>query len=160
MKTILAILAIVAFSFALPACKSKVSDADIKTNVEAKLQSNPDMAGLTADVTDGVVTISGEVKDAATQSAVNGAFADVKGVKSVTNNTSVAPPPPPVQITPDDPLTTAVQDAVKDHPTVSAAVADGVVTLTGEITKADLPKLMQKVNATRPKKVENKLTVK
>ena len=41
-----------------------------------------------------------------------------------------------------------------------ASVNDGVITLTGEINKADLPKLMQKVNALNPRKVENKLVVK
>lgn len=150
MKKILAIIAIVAFAFALPACKSKVSDADVKTAVDAKLQANPDLAGLTSAVTDGVVTITGDVKDEATKAAVDAALKDVKGVKSVVNSTAV--PPPPV-ITPDDPLTTAVKDAIKDNPTVAAAVSDGVVTLTGEIKKADLPKLMQKVMATKPKKV-------
>ncbi len=150
MKKFLAIIAIAAFTFALPACKGKVSDADIKTAVDAKLQANPDLLGLIADVKDGVVTITGDVKDDATKAAVDAALTGLKGLKSVVNNTTV--PPPPV-ITPDDPLTTAIKDALKDNPTVQAAVADGVVTLTGEIKKADLPKLMQKVMATKPKKV-------
>ncbi len=157
MKRILAIIAIVAFAFALPACKSKVSDADVKTSVDAALQANHDFTGITTNVAEGVVTLSGDVKDEATKAAAETAVKGVKGVKSVVNNTSV--PPPPV-ITPDDPLTTAVKDAIKDHPTVTATVADGVVTLTGEIKKADLAKLMQKVNATKPKKVDSKLTVK
>ncbi|WP_262492540.1 hypothetical protein [Niabella ginsenosidivorans] len=39
--------------------------------------------------------------------------------------------------------------------------ADGTVTLTGEIKKADLQKLMQKVQGTHPKKVVSTgLTVK
>lgn len=150
MKKLLAIVAIAAFTFALPACKGKVSDADIKTAVDAKLQANPDLLGLAAEVKDGVVTITGDVKDDATKAAVDAALTGLKGLKSVVNNTTV--PPPPV-ITPDDPLTTAINDAIKDNPTVHAAVAEGVVTLTGEIKKADLPKLMQKIMATKPKKV-------
>ncbi len=157
MKKILAIIAIVTFAFSFTACKSKVSDADVKTAVETALKANPDLAGLAANVQEGVVTITGDVKDDAAKAAVDAALATVKGVKSVVNNASV--PPPPV-ITPDDPLTTAIKEAIKDNPTVTAAVANGVVTLTGEIKKADLPKLMQKVNATKPKKVENQLTVK
>jgi len=160
MKKILAIVAIVAFSFALPSCKGK-SDAELKTAAEAAIQANPDLSGVTVDVADGVATLSGEVKDPAAQAAVETAVKGVKGIKSVTNQTSVAPPPPPVEISADDPLTTAVKDAIKDHPTVSATVADGVVTLTGEIAKADLKTLMQKVQATKPKKVESgSLTVK
>lgn len=160
MKKVLALLAIVVFAFALPACKSKVSDADIKTAVDAKLQANPDYSMLTSDVANGVVTISGDVKDEATKDSVEVALKDVKGVKSVVMNATVAPPPPPPIITADDSLTTAIKDAVKDNPTVTATVSDGVVTLTGDVKKSDLPKLLQKVNATHPKKVENNLNIK
>ena len=37
---------------------------------------------------------------------------------------------------------------------------DGVVTLTGEIQKTALPKVMQALSALDPKKIENKATVK
>lgn len=163
MKRILAIIAIVAFSFALPSCKGK-SDADLKTAAEAALSANPDLTGATVEVKDGVATISGELKDPAAQAAAESAVKGVEGIKSVQNQTSVAPPPPPVApvvITADDSLKTAVTDAIKDHPTVQASVTDGVVTLTGEIAKSDLKTLMQKVQSTKPKKVESKsLTVK
>ncbi|GAB3017919.1 hypothetical protein GCM10027051_23590 [Niabella terrae] len=159
MKKILAIIAIAAFTFALPACKGK-SDAELKTAVEAALQANPDLSGTTVNVVDGVATISGELKDAATVAAAETAAKAVKGVKSVQNNTTIAPPPAPVEVNTDDSLSGLVKDAIKDNPTVSASVSAGVVTLTGEINKSDLPKLMQKVQALKPKKVENQLTVK
>ena len=159
MKKVLAMIAIAAFVFALPSCKGK-SDADIKTEVDAKLAANPDFAQLTSDVKDGAVTISGTVKDDATKTAVDPAVKEVKGVKSVVNNSTVPPPPPPPTINPDDMLNTAIKDAIKDHAGVKAEVKDGVVTLTGDIKKADLATLMQKVNALHPKKVEQKLTVK
>jgi hyperosmotically inducible protein len=162
MKRILAIIAVVAFSFALPSCKGK-SDADLKTAAEAAISANPDLTGATVEVKDGVATISGELKDPAAQAAAESAVKGVEGIKSVQNQTSVTPPPPPapVVITADDSLKTAVTDAIKDHPTVQASVTDGVVTLTGEIAKNDLKTLMQKVQSTKPKKVESKsLTVK
>ena len=37
---------------------------------------------------------------------------------------------------------------------------DGVVTLTGDVKKSDLPKVMQALSAMHPKKIENKATVK
>ncbi|WP_343688025.1 BON domain-containing protein [Chitinophaga sp.] len=85
-----------------------------------------------------------------------------------TTTTTVAPeapdtnttPPPPVEAAVDDSLTTKANDAVKDYPGVTASVSNGEVTLTGEISKAKLPKLLQAVNATNPKKVNNQLTVK
>jgi hyperosmotically inducible periplasmic protein len=159
MKKFLAMTAIAALVFTIPSCKSKVKDADVKQSVETKLVTISSTNGLTVDVKDGVATISGEVKDAAAQASIEPAIKDIKGVKSVVNNTTIAPVVEAPVITPDDPLVKAVQDAVKDNPGVSAQVNDGVVTLTGTINKSDLPKLMQKLNATRPKKIENKLTV-
>jgi hypothetical protein len=48
----------------------------------------------------------------------------------------------------------------KHYPGVSATIQDGVVTLTGEIKRADLQKLMKSLNTLKPKKIENKLTIK
>ncbi len=156
MKRLLAIFAIAVFAFVLPACKGKVDDASLKTAVDAALTANPDFSQVQAAIAEGAVTLSGDVKDDATKAALETAVKAVKGVKSVENHTTL---PPPAVITPDDPLTTAVKDAVKDNPTVTASVAEGVVTLSGNIKKAELAKLLQKVMATHPKKVENKLTV-
>jgi hyperosmotically inducible periplasmic protein len=159
MKKLLSITALATLLFLAPSCKSKVKDADIKKEVETKLATISSTSGLTADVTDGVTTVNGEVPDAATQAGIGPAIKDIKGVKSVINNTTIAPVVEAPVITPDDPLTIAVRDAIKDDPGVVAEVNDGVVTLTGTIRKTDLPKLMQKINATRPKKVDNKLTI-
>ena len=158
MKKFLAIIAIAAFTFAMPACKSKVSDAEIKTSADAAIQANAALSGVTAEIANGVATLTGNVADEASKAAAETAIKGVKGVTSVVNNITVAPPP---VIAADAALTQAVADAVKDHPTVTANVApDGVVTLTGEIKKADLPILMQKVTAARPKSIDQKLTVK
>ena len=86
-------------------------------------------------------------------------------MKSVSNSLTVPPPPPPpapVVINPDETLQNAVSAILADQKqsTVTAAVKDGVVTLTGEIKKADLPALIQKLNEIKPKKIENKLVVK
>ncbi|HVU83699.1 MAG TPA: hypothetical protein VHC50_02590, partial [Puia sp.] len=67
---------------------------------------------------------------------------------------------PPVAINPDDQLSKSVADAAKDFSGVSTSVADGVVTLTGNIKRRDLPRLMKALNALKPKKIENKLTIK
>jgi osmotically-inducible protein OsmY len=159
MKKILAIAAMMALIFAIPSCKSKVNDADIKQSAQTALLSVPSNGDLLVDVKEGVVTVSGEVKDDAAKASVEPTLKDIKGVKSIVNNTTVMAVAETPVITPDDPLTIAVKDAIKDNPGVNAQVMDGVVTLTGTIKKSDLPKLMQKVNATKPKKVENKLTI-
>lgn len=158
LKVLPALVLIAGLSFT--GCKPK--DADIKASIEKSLSADPSTAGVTVMVDKGVATISGEVPDEATRTAVEAKVKGIKGVKSVQNNTT--PPPPvttaPVEITADDPLMSAVRDATKDYPTVTATVADGVITLTGEISKASLPKLMMALNSLKPKKIENKLTTK
>ena len=158
MKIVPAIALIAAVSFT--GCKPK--DADIKASIEKSLQADPATANVLVMVNEGVATLSGEVKDDATKDASAAKATAVKGVKSVVNNETVTPPvvAAPVVIAPDDALTTNVKDATKDFPTVTAAVADGVVTLTGTIAKSSLPKLMMALNGLHPKKIDNQLTVK
>ena len=53
-----------------------------------------------------------------------------------------------------------LKDAIKDYPNVTATVNNGEVTLTGSVQRADLPKLMQRVQALNPTKVNNNLSIK
>jgi hyperosmotically inducible periplasmic protein len=159
----LLLLLTVMFSASVLLNSCGVKDADVEKAVAEKISATPELSGISATVKDGVVTLSGEVKDDASKAMAETSVKGIKGVKSVVNNTSVAPPPPPpatVEITADDPLTKAVADATKDFTGVTATVKDGVVTLTGEIKKTDLPKLMQAIMASKPKKVENQLVIK
>ena len=138
-------------------------DADIKAKVETNLKANQATAGTMVTVTDGIATLSGEVSNDNAKAESERIAKDTKGVKSVLNNitvTPVAPPAPPVVISTDPTLDGGVRDATKDYPGVTATVNDGVVTLTGEITKDRLPNLMMTLNSLKPKKIENKLTVK
>ncbi len=146
--------AVALISSTTPGCKSKVKDADVKTAVETALQANPETAGLMVDVKDGVATVSGEAKDEAAKAKAAELVTAVKGVKSVQNNVAVAPPPPPVQITADDPLTTAVKDATKDFPTVTATVKDGVISVSGELKSDSWKKLKMALDGLKPKKVD------
>ncbi|HWH62469.1 MAG TPA: BON domain-containing protein [Ginsengibacter sp.] len=139
-------------------CKPK--DSDIQAKIEDKLKSMP---GISVTVTDGVATLSGECKDDAAKDEVTASAKDVKGVKSVVNNCTVTPPPPPpapVVINPDATLIQGVTDATKDFPDVKADVNNGVVTLTGTIKRSDLKTLMMSLNTLKPKKIDNKLTIK
>jgi hypothetical protein len=63
-------------------------------------------------------------------------------------------------VSPDDALSQGVTDATKDFPTVKASVSNGEITLTGNIKRADLQKLMQSLNSLNPKKINNQLTIK
>lgn len=151
----LALVLATGLSTGMVACKSQEKkDAEAKAKIEAAAP------GVTVNVKDGVATLSGELADNNARTMAEEAAKKIDGVKSVTNNITVTPAPAPVVINPDQALITAANEAVKAFTGVNAAVKDGVVTLTGDIKKADLPALMQAMNAIRPKKVENKLTIK
>ena len=141
-------------SIMLVSCKP--SDADIQKAITEKMSSMPDMAGMTTSVTDGVVTLSGECKDEECKASCEKLIKEVKGVKSVINNCTI---PAPVVISPDEMLTTSVTAALSDYPSVMASVSDGVVTLTGEVSKSKLMPLMQSVQELQPKKVVNNLKI-
>lgn len=161
MKKLLAIVAIAVFAISFTSCKSKVKDEDVKAGVQTVLTANPDYNMLAVDVKDGVATITGEVKDETTRAGINTSLKEVKGVKEVVNSATVTPPPPPPVINPDDTLTTAVKDALKDHANVTATVADGVVTLTGTVKNQDEKRtVQQKISALKPKSIANNVTIK
>ncbi|RYZ55911.1 MAG: hypothetical protein EOP49_01810 [Sphingobacteriales bacterium] len=66
----------------------------------------------------------------------------------------------PVEVSSDASLETGARDATKDYPGVTATVANGEITLTGDIARDDLARLMPSLHALHPKKVNNNLTIK
>ncbi|MFT3823909.1 MAG: BON domain-containing protein [Chitinophagaceae bacterium] len=144
-----------------------VKDSSIQSAISEKAASTPALAGVAATVKDGVVTLAGEFKDEASKAEAETAVKAIKGVKSVVNNGTIALPPAPVvaapapvEIAADAALTQGVTDAIKSFPGVKADVKDGVVTLTGDIKRSGLQTLMMALNSLKPKKIENKLTIK
>ena len=86
--------------------------------------------------------------------------------KDSTETTTVAPAnvdptpaPPPVTIAPYDSLAAGVRDATKDFPGVTANVENGEITLTGNITRDKLTKLITSLHTLHPKKINNNLKV-
>lgn len=145
----------------------KPNDAKIKSEIEAKLKTEQGLDAVTVDVQKAAVTLAGTTEtDGAKTTAETDAKA-VKGVESVSNNITVNAPVVAPTITNNAPtinadstLVGAIKDATKDFAGVKAEVKDGVVTLTGNIQRSDLPKLLQNIAASKPKKIENKLTIK
>lgn len=136
----------------------KPSDAKIQKSVETALSTTN--TGISSAVKDGVVTLSGTVDTEEAKAAAEQVLKAVKDVKSITNNIEVKAPA--VVINPDDILTTTVNSAISaaGFSGVAVAVKDGEVTLTGDVKKVDLAKLMQVANEAKPKKVINQLTIK
>lgn len=154
-KLMAAVMILAIMGAVLTACKSKPKDADLRAAIETLLQAKPAASGVTVSVDKGVATLTGQVSDEAAKEELGKASAGIAGVKSVVNNLSIAAASAPVTIAMDDPLTAAVKDATKDFPGVAATVSEGVITLKGEIQKANLQKLMMMLQALKPKKVDN-----
>lgn len=159
MKTKLAFLSLL-FVVAVGFNSCKPSDEKLQKEVSTALTA---ISGVKADVQKGVATLSGEVATEELKTAAAQAASAVKSIKSVTNNISVKKAPVPV-VNPDDVLKTAINaivaaggDIYKD---VKVAIANGEVTLTGTIAKANLQPLIQAVQEAAPGKVNNKLEVK
>ena len=159
------IFAVIIFplSLQLTSCKSKPKDSDILASVNEKFSSDARFSGLSATVNDGVLTLNGQCPDENCKTDAERKAHEVKEVKSITNNINVAAPvtpAAPVEIAGDDMLQNGVRDAVKDFPGVQAEVTNGEINLTGDIKRSDLQRLMMSLNSLKPKKINNKLTIK
>ncbi|WP_343694702.1 BON domain-containing protein [Flavobacterium sp.] len=147
-------------AFSLLACTPK--DADIEKQINEKLNDTP---GIHVTVHEGVATIVGTCDDEAFKKNIEKSVKSVQGVKTVVNNCqipepNVEPAAAAVIINSDADLDKSVSKVVKAYDGVSATVVGGVVTLSGEIKRDQLQSLIQRVQELKPKKVDNKLTIK
>lgn len=139
------------------ACKAKNRDADIQTAFNSKAQTDPNLAGVSAMVVDGTVTLTGTCADEACRSNAESAVKDIEGVKKLVNNIQVAQ----VQVTDDAPLRSSAEQVVSKYEGVQTDVSGGVITLRGTIADREkLQQLMMDLNALRPKRVDNQLVIK
>jgi osmotically-inducible protein OsmY len=116
-------------------------------------------------VHEGVATIVGTCDDDAFKKNIENSVKSVKGVKTVINNCqipepNVEPAAAAVIINSDADLDKSVHKIVDAYDGVSATVVGGVITLSGEIKRDKLQPLMQSLQELKPKKVDNKLTIK
>ena len=78
------------------ACNNKPSDDAVTTGIKAKLYSEPLLKAASINVVakDGIVTLTGQVPDDAARLAAQHIAATTPGVKTVVDQTTMAPPPP------------------------------------------------------------------
>lgn len=143
-------------------CKPK--DSDIKAKIEEAIKANPMMEGAVADVKDGVATISGQCKDGSCKALCEKTIGDIKGVKSVVNNCTVASGAPVMEVPAsmstllDAATQQKVKDGLKDIAGVKVEFSGDKALLTGEVTKADRIKIMQMLASAKVKSDVTKLT--
>jgi hyperosmotically inducible protein len=163
MKKILSLFLTVILISSLVGCKP--SDEKITTAVKAALSTNPSLSPVSVNVKDGIVTLTGEVETDELKSLAESSLAGLKGVKSITNSLTVKPKGPTAEELKkmaEDALLSKVNENFATYKVegITATVSDGVVTLTGEITRANLQNAMKAAMESGATKVENKMTIK
>ena len=149
------LLALTVMSFT--ACKGKNKDGEIQTAFNSKVQSDPNLAGVTASVVDGTVTLTGSCANEDCRTNAEKTVKDIDGVKKVVNNIQIAQ----VQVTDDAPLRSSTEKVTANYSGVQADVSGGVITLRGTIDDRDkLQQLMMDLNALRPQRIDNQLVIK
>jgi hyperosmotically inducible protein len=146
LNKVLAIIIIPAGLF-LTGCAPK--DADIKARVDDVIKADSLFTGANAEVKDGIVTITGEMKDSTCKDMCVKTIRekDIKGVKEVVNNATVKPQ----VISPilnavttvlDEDTQQKVKDGLKDIKGVTVSFDTEKVILVGQVSEADRIKIM------------------
>lgn len=133
-------------------------DEDINKSVQAAISSLA--PGVSVTTTDGIVTLTGMVESQPLIGQLGTAAQSVKGVKSVVNQVTVKEPE--IVISADDVLKGKVEEGFAKYGVtgITATVADGEVTLTGDITRDKLMDAMKAANEALPRKVNNQMNIK
>lgn len=150
-------LLVLALFFSLGACKDKNNDGEIQSAIASKAGTDPNLAGVSATVVNGEVTLTGNCATEDCRAAAERSVKDIKGVEKVVNNIMVTP----VQVTADEPLRNEMTQVLDRYDGVQGSVSGGVITLRGTIDDREkLQQLMMDLNALRPKRIDNQLVIK
>lgn len=156
------IFTVLALSAALFLSACGKSDADLEKAATEKLKAD-NVAGVTVKVNGGVATLSGEVADVTVKTKAETSVKAVEGIKSVTNNCTTKPlPTPEPPALDDEKLAGTLRETIKKMgiTTVTVTVANGELTLSGDVPKDKLAAVIGAASVNNPRKVINKLTVK
>jgi hyperosmotically inducible periplasmic protein len=140
------------------------SDEQVTESVQEALSANTSLSPVSASVEKGVVTLSGEVENEELKSQAESSVSGIKGVKSVVNSLTVKPKgPSPEEMTKaaDDAILAKVKENFATYKVegITATVADSIVTLTGNVKRANVQNAMKAAMESGAAKVENKMTI-
>jgi len=139
----------------LGACGGK-SDADLQTDVDKALKGDVTTSGVTSEVNDGVATIKGDVDDATAKTKAE-ELANVKGVKSVTNEVIVKEKPTAIADDVDKAkIEAALRKAGFDNVTIDTSTRPKA-TLRGTVPKGKMPQAIQTAQVAAGKPLANRI---
>ena len=134
------------------------SDTELKKAAIDKLSADK-FTGVTLDVKDGVATLAGDVADEAVKSEAEAFVKSVTGIKAVTNDLKIKPPPTPVTLPADLALKGKLDDALRKAGCTGAAVEikDGKATITGTVPDAKYGECLMVVSLSGGTDIDNQL---
>jgi hyperosmotically inducible protein len=152
-------LTVLMFAIALFLSACGKSDADLTKAVNDKLAADK-IAGVTATVKDGVVTLTGEVADVTVKTKAEASAKAVEGVKSVdVSKLNLKPLPTATPAAPDPALTGKITESLKKAGCTGASVAvtNGKVTVTGQVPNAKYAECIQVIQQSGITGIDNQL---
>lgn len=152
------VLTVFALAVALLLSACGTSDADLKKAAADKLTADK-VTGVTVDVRDGVAILTGEVADETVKREAEASVESVAGIKAVTNDVKIKPPPAPVS-TPIDPMLKGkLDEALRKAGCTGATVEikDGKVTITGTVPEAKYGECFMVVSQAGATGIDNQL---
>lgn len=158
-KMIFIMLSVFLAGITLQSCQN--NDTKVKQDVENALRAR--YSNVSVAVKDKVVTLTGSLETQTERSAAENVARTVSGVNSVVNNITVTEPTPTVTTNNDTTIRTSIENRYRTdgYNDVKVAVMNGEVVLTGDVTRANLQKVMQIANETSGvRKVTNNMSVK
>jgi osmotically-inducible protein OsmY len=144
----------------LQSCKQ--NDQKIQENVQKELRDH-NYNSVYVNVNNGVATLIGTANTDDERRVIESRVKDVKNVKSVINNIQI--PATQINTAPavhsDQTIKTNIESRLNSDgfKNVKVEVNNGEVTLTGNLKRSDLTKVMQIANESNPRKVNNQLTL-
>lgn len=152
-------VAFIVFAATLLAAACGKSDADLQKAVAAKLAAD-NVSGVTAAVSGGVATLTGEVADITVKNKAEASAKTVEGIKSVDASRITLRPLPSPSPPPADPMLQGKVDEMLKKAGCTGAVAKveaGGVTLTGTVPEAKFAECVKVVNESGAGKLNNQL---
>ncbi|MBK5722268.1 BON domain-containing protein [Dysgonomonas sp. Marseille-P4677] len=161
-KMLFMIACIMITGVAMQSCRK--NDDVLKKDVDRVIQGRYNSTIVTS-VKDRVVILDGTVESQQEKMSVENDVNNVKDVKGVVNNITVRESditsPEPV-INSDDTFKSSIESKLQSEgfKEVKVEVSNGEVTLSGDLKRSDLIKVMQIVNEFNPVKVINNIKLK
>ncbi len=143
------------------------NDSKLQQDVQAEMSRT--YSNITSSVRDGVVTLSGTVDSEETRASAERTARNVNHVKSVNNNIMVrstqmnpaTSAPASTMMSSDTEISRNITNALTNggYNDVRVSVNNGQVTLTGNVNRSDLQRVMQIANQANATRVINQLNI-